>query len=76
MCTFLHGLYWIMKKNYTKIKDFQWKICSKKVGLLTENQRVSHGENILWTKRLITFELVLKYMPLNTLYTKNHTQCW
>ena len=35
-----------------------------------ENQGVTHGGNILQTKISILFEIVNKYMHLNTLYTK------
>ena len=48
---------------------------------LFEKSRVTHGESRGYSRRKHTlnkicniFEIVLKFMPLNTLYTKEHTQ--
>ena len=35
-----------------------------------ENQGVTHGEGILWTKTYFTYDSVLKCMSLNSKYKK------
>ena len=49
---------------------FSMKSFLKKLGKLTENQGVTHRENILLTKTYITYDIVLKCMSLNSLYKK------
>ena len=52
----IHGENFIVK--------FQWKSSLKKLALLTENEGVTHGENILWTKTYITSDIGEKVFTL------------
>ena len=57
-------------KFKTKNTDSELKFCCKNKCVSHENQGVTHGETILWTKPYITYCIVSKCMSLNSSYQK------